>query len=260
MVDPDHYGGWDGFLANCEADAEALRAITTTQGFRSSLLLSDFATRDGVIQGIRSAAKACKPGDFFLLTYAGHGGKVPDEDDYDDEDDFMDETWCLYDGQILDDELHELWALFAEEVRVLVLSDSCHSGTITKDPNAEVPEAEPTGRFMPLETTARTFEDNTPFYVAIQQSLPAEPSPLHATIRLISGCQDDQISREHPTIAHGLFTATLLDVWNEGRFDGNYDAFHKAIIDKMPETQQPNHYIIGPDNPPFAAATPFTIG
>lgn len=257
-LDPAHYGGWDGYLPNCHADAEALRALATAQGFRSSMLLSDFATREGVIQGIRSAARALKAGDTFLLTYAGHGGTVPDEAGYDDEEDGIDETWCLYDGQILDDELHELWAEFAEGVRILVLSDSCHSGTITKDPDAP-DDAVPTGRFMPPDEAVRTFTNNTPFYVAIQQALPEKPSPLRATVRLLSGCQDDQISNEHPDIRHGRFTATLLYVWNNGGFDGDYAALHKAIIAKMPEKQQPNHYVIGPDDPAFAAEKPFSI-
>ncbi len=257
-LDPDHYSGWDGYLPNCHADAEALRGLASAQGFRSSVLLSDFATREGVIQGIRSAARSLKTGDCFLLTYAGHGGTVPDEEGYDDEEDDIDETWCLYDGQILDDELHELWAEFAEGVRVLVLSDSCHSGTITKDPDA--PEGEvPAGRFMPPAEAVRTFTNNSPFYVAIQQALPENPSSLHARVRLISGCQDDQYSMEHPSIPHGRFTATLLEVWGEGAFEGDYEAFYQEIIAKMPEKQQPNHYVIGPDHLSFDAEKPFTI-
>jgi hypothetical protein len=44
----------------------------------------------------------------------------------------MDETWCLYDGQLLDDELHGAWEKFQAGVRILVFSDSCHSGTVLK--------------------------------------------------------------------------------------------------------------------------------
>ena len=45
----------------------------------------------------------------------------------------QDETWCIYsDRQLVDDELYSLWAQFAAGVRIFVLSDSCHSGTVLK--------------------------------------------------------------------------------------------------------------------------------
>src|SRR4030065_82189 len=50
----------------------------------------------------------------------------------DAEDDGLDETWCLYDGEFLDDELFELWTKFQPGVRILAFSDSCHSGTVLK--------------------------------------------------------------------------------------------------------------------------------
>jgi len=45
----------------------------------------------------------------------------------------MDETWVLYDRQLVDDELYKIWSKFKPGVRILVLSDSCHSGTVPRD-------------------------------------------------------------------------------------------------------------------------------
>ena len=45
----------------------------------------------------------------------------------------MDETWCLYDGMLVDDELVNLFGFFNKKVRVLMVSDSCHSGTLNRD-------------------------------------------------------------------------------------------------------------------------------
>ena len=85
---------------------------------------------------------------FFFLTYSGHGGQVPDVNG--DEDDKKDETWCLYDGQLIDDELYYELSRFAAGVRILVLSDSCHSGTVTRAalmPPATIPTQRP--KLMP---------------------------------------------------------------------------------------------------------------
>ena len=171
----------------------------------------------------------------------------------------MDETWCLYDGQLLDDELHEAWAAFAPGVRILVLSDSCHSGTVTKDPEPEIVAAQERARFIPVEEAVRTFSNNSTFYTDIQKNLPTRPSPIGASVRLISGCQDAQYSDEHPTMPHGLFTGTLLQIWNGGGFEGTYEAFHQAILAKMPEKQQPNHFLTGAEDPAFDAEKPFMI-
>ncbi len=71
-----------------------------------------------------------RQGDIYFLTYSGHGGQVPDTNG-EGESDSSDETWLAYDRQIVDDELYELWAKFKPGVRIVVLSDSCHSGPST---------------------------------------------------------------------------------------------------------------------------------
>ena len=94
------------------------------------MLLTKKATRAKTLAAIRAAAKRLKSGDLFFLSYSGHGGQVDDVSG--EEDDKLDETWCLFDGQLIDDELYLELGRFAKGVRVLVLSDSCHSGTVTR--------------------------------------------------------------------------------------------------------------------------------
>src|SRR5688572_22020060 len=131
-VDPDHYGGWDGRLTACEFDAKDMQKIAKQRGFLPRLLLTANATATAVQAAIRDAASRLKAGDFFWLTYSGHGGQVPDINHDEGEGDRQDETWVLYDRELIDDELYALWSGFAPGVRILVLSDSCHSGTVTK--------------------------------------------------------------------------------------------------------------------------------
>lgn len=266
-VDPAHYSGWSGELAACEFDAESMLEIAQQCGFKPGSLITAQATRKAVTDAIRSAASQLVAGDIFFVSYAGHGGQVPDKNG--DEPDSADETWCLYDGMLIDDELHDLWGKFASGVRVLVVSDSCHSGTVARaargalnlNDAAEQLKAygidNPRFRFMPPTQAVKTYRANKSFYDQLGQSLPADMPPPAATVRLISGCQDDQLSADGTF--NGLFTATLLRVWDNGRFDGDYAAFHGEIVKSMPSIQQPNHFIIGTPDPAFDRQRPFDI-
>jgi hypothetical protein len=269
-VDPGHYGGWSGDLVACEADAEDMHAVAAEKGYTSTLLKTKDATREAVISHIRSAAQSLDSRDMFFLSYSGHGGQLPDLNG--DEYDLEDETWCLYDGELIDDELRLLWGEFAEGVRVLVVSDSCHSGTVTKmayyrgavgvasRAAGTSPQGEQIGyRFMPPDVALRTYRENRDFYdeMGAKLPLPEEMLPIKASVRLLSGCQDNQYSMDG--MFNGLFTGTLLRVWSGGRFRGDYQAFHRQILNRMPPDQSPNHYFIGVWSPDYDAQKPFTI-
>jgi hypothetical protein len=43
-VDPDHYGGWDGELRACEADARDMAQVAEQRGFEPRLLHVSAAT------------------------------------------------------------------------------------------------------------------------------------------------------------------------------------------------------------------------
>lgn len=255
-VDPAHYDGWDGKLAACEADAKDMVAIAKKKGFATSnILLTKQATAEAVTKGILSAAKQLVKGDLFLLTYSGHGGQVPDKNL--DEVDRMDETWVLYDRQLVDDELYQLYAKFKSGVRIVVLSDSCHSGSVTRGMPTWV-SGQPAARAMPADVGKRTYRKNRATYDKIQGDTPnAESAKVKATVLLISGCQDNQLSLDGDR--NGLFTGTMKSVWNQGKFKFGYRRFRDTIVARMPDNQTPNYYVIGTANPEFESQTPFTI-
>ena len=270
-VDPKHYAGWSGPLTACEADAEDMNTLAQREKYDATLLLTDEATRKAVTDGIRGAAKSLRAGDIFFLSYSGHGGQIPDTGG--EESDLKDETWCLYDGELIDDELRELWAQFREDVRILLLSDSCHSGSVSRMAYDEIAGAglargrasrvggdrPPVYRAAPDEVSLRTYRANRDFYTEIMRSLPppGKESPIRATVRLISGCQDNQLSQDGTF--NGLFTGTLLRVWKDGAFEGTYRRFHRAILRLMPPTQSPNHLVIGLPDSEYDAQRPFSI-
>lgn len=257
VIDPDVYGT-DGALRGCENDANAMAKIARQMKYSNvNLLLSQSATRNAVINAIRSAAQTLNSGDIFFLTYSGHGSTVTDRNG--DETDRQDETWCLYDGQLVDDELYNLWGYFKAGVRIIVLSDSCHSGTVTKElsyglVNGENRSSDKLYRFLPTEFSNIEFKANEERYNAIPKPNKAD---LACTVKLISGCQDNQLSSDGRV--NGLFTEKLLKVWNNGAFTQNYAAFHKAIVKLLPSDQTPNLYTIGKSNPTFDNQKPFTV-
>jgi hypothetical protein len=273
------YGGWDGPLAACEFDANDMTALAKQQGIRPTTLLTKKATRSAVLAEMRKAAKLLVDGDLFFLSYSGHGGQVPDVNG--DEDDKKDETWCLYDGQLIDDELYAELGKFKAGVRILVLSDSCHSGTVTREailPPATIPTQRP--KNMPEAVAMRTYREHRAFYdklqkdvardagkpvvdpdnalaqLAVSGRLSAIANKFDASLILISGCQDNQTSMdgEH----NGAFTEQLLKVWNQGGFQGNYGNLHARIKARMPATQSPNLFTLGAAGA-FLAQKPFSV-
>lgn len=271
------YSGWTGPLAACEFDANDMAAIATAKGIKSTVLLTQRATRARVLTALRAAATALVKGDFFFLSYSGHGGQVPDISG--EEVDKQDETWCLYDGQLIDDELYFELSKFKNGVRVLVLSDSCHSGTVVRagPPVPGSPEQRP--KVMPPSVGMRVYSEHKAFYdrlqtdvakaaggrvidpdtaiaqVAVSTRLTALVKMFQPSVVLISGCQDNQFSMDGNH--NGAFTEQVLRVWNHGAFRGNHALFHAKVRAGLPATQSPNLFTLGPVAA-FLQQTPFT--
>jgi metacaspase-1 len=279
-VSTSHYGGWSGDLSACEFDAKDMAALATGRGMKPTVLLTKDGTRAKVLSALRAAAKTLNGGDFFFLTFSGHGGQVPDVSG--EEVDKLDETWCLYDGQLIDDELYLELGKFAPGVRILVLSDSCHSGTVVRagPPAGAAQPPELRSKMMPPSVGMRTYEQHKAFYDKLQMDVAkanagtvVDPDEALANVVvstrltkiakrfkaraiLISGCQDNQSSYDG---AHnGAFTGRLLTVWNRGNFDGNYASFHAHIKSGMPAIQTPNLFTMGPVLS-FLKQKPFTV-
>ena len=238
-----------------------MKAIATAQGFTPQMLLTSQATSAAVIGAIQQATATLKSGDLFFLSYSGHGGQVPDTNH--DEADRQDETWVLYDRELVDDELYVLWGKFAAGVRIVMLSDSCHSGTVARAmpifnrANAGVTVAV-RNRLMPPDVALRTYRLNKALYDGIQKKYPAgEKARVRSTVVLISGCQDNQLSLDGAR--NGLFTEKLRKVWRNGKFTGGHKLFRDKIAAQMPASQTPNYYVVGAANAAFVAQKPFTV-
>ncbi|MGN9786899.1 caspase family protein [Nonomuraea sp. ZG12] len=282
-VDPGAYVGWDGALDACENDARSMEEITGALGYETRTLFSTEATAEAVFDAIAAAAASLRDGDICVITYAGHGGQFDDLGA--DESDSRDETWLLFDREVLDDEIHVALSAFGAGVRVIVISDSCHSGTVVRAFYLRSLEEAPDVRkayervapSLPSRGRARKRATRTPrfrgapaiiqrkvlanhraLYEGIKAGTPARDTvTMRASVILISGCQDNQESMELD--GHGVFTAALLQHWDKGAFSGDYTALHAAIRQELPPTQSPNLLRLGTAWPAFDSQTPFTI-
>jgi hypothetical protein len=111
---------------------------------------------------------------------------------------------------------------------------------------------------MPVDVGMATYAHNAKLYNRIQADNPrGRMADIRASVLLISGCQDWQLSMDGDR--NGVFTAAVKLVWDDGRFEGSYLDFHAALDTIMPASQKPNYFKIGVPDPSFDMGRPFTI-
>lgn len=245
-VDPAKYNGWDGVSGakGCEHDVDNMvEVISSTDKYEKiTILKTQLATRSGILLCIESAASTLKPGDMFVFYYSGHGGQVKDANC--DEVDGQDETLCAYDGEIPDDELAKRWLKFAPGVRIVMLSDSCNSGTnegyVINVMRAKPPK-QPIRELNPM-------------------SLAGELAGMDAQLIHFGACQDSKTS--DGGLLGSAFTLALVKVWKskKGAFTG-YEQFHEAIKARLKKERYPQEPQLTKHNvqPVFLNSKPFSI-
>ena len=251
-VDSHHYGSALA-LGGCHNDAQDMTRIAAARGYQTTTLLDRAATAVRLLDELRLASERLSSGDTLLLTYAGHGAQVRDEDA--DETDGYDETWVLFDRMLLDDELYTAISKFRAGVRILMVSDSCHSGSVARR------RADESGqRFRtPAEFDFgnRVWREHGDRYRAVARELPDDPrAAIQSACILLSGCQDDELSADGNE--NGLFTNKLKEVWGNGRFREGLRAFWQRIRARMPGNQRPAFLALGKART-FERQRPFTI-
>lgn len=247
------YPGTDSDLAGCVNDAHDWKDALDARGFRVSVLLDARAKGDAIRAAIRSVLEPAKSGDLVVIQYSGHGTFVPDEDG--DETDGTDECWCPYDimsnGPITDDELFDLYADRADGVRLVVLSDSCHSGTVMKFAPIVTPSA--VGgrsaiarkvRFLPPRTFLSGREAAK---LGVVRGVRGSSPPGRYAGLLMSGCQDTEYSYDayFDGRANGAFTFVALrelaTLANSATYQQWFDRIRK-VLPSQQYPQRPNLY------------------
>lgn len=102
-----------------------------------TLLLNEQVIKRNILNCFEEIATKSHVGDLIVFYFSGHGSQIPDLNG--DEEDGFDEVLCLWDvnpdtGEniLLDDELGVLLRKYNNK-EVVVIIDSCHSGTCTRN-------------------------------------------------------------------------------------------------------------------------------
>jgi hypothetical protein len=150
------------------------------------------------------------PGDLFLISYSGHGSQVPDPS----EPDQRSETWVLWNRQLIDDELYALWGRFRPGVRILLISDSCHSGTVSRQVallNAAVATVLRNERTAATRGTGAPASDLVDGLVrdAVREFLPPVSTARHADFVEQARLLDERLGFQDAAERAGLYRTEL---------------------------------------------------
>jgi hypothetical protein len=241
------YPGTNSDLSGCVNDANDWAKELKKRDFTVGKILNKQATGKNIRQAIKFVVSKAKKGDLVVVQYSGHGSYVPDVNG--DEPDGMDECLCPYDimrnGPITDDELFDLYSAREAGVKILMISDSCHSGTVAKFAPIVTP-ATIKGRRPPQRKVR--FLPPTVFLtrreaakLGVRRAFRSSSPPGRYAALLLSGCQDTEYSYDawFQGRPNGAFTFVALLTLKRLPANANYVSWHKAIRNILPSQQYP---------------------
>jgi len=233
------YPGTDSDLAGCVNDAHDWSTLLTARGFSVRQLFDAQATKAAMVEAIGGLIGAAGSGDTVVITYSGHGTWLPDASG--DEADGRDEALCPHDiadgNALVDDELAALFGARAAGVRIVLISDSCHSGSVIRGAEHPVVADQPRPRFLPPAVwlgDAVSQLQATPRWVV--GGLSRTGGDL-----LLAGCRDSEYSWDTQFGGRpgGAFTHFALKTLARLPADASYQQWFRAIRNELPTTALP---------------------
>jgi hypothetical protein len=241
-------------LKGCVNDAMAWASVLVDHydfSRAAVVMLTDAdATKTKIMAALKDLLAGATAGDVLVFTNSSHGSYQPDEDG--DETNAYDEVLCPYDIQesaIVDDELRELFDELALGVHLSVISDSCHSGNVTR---VIVPEILPgfgvtdDRRVRFLSPVMWRGADVAPRLLPdALTSTPRTRSSTQASMRhiLLSGCRDVEVSYDamFGDIYHGAMSYHALETIREAGYAITYSQLAERLEPKIIGAGYPQH-------------------
>ena len=107
------------------ADKDASSVNEKVQAGKKVLLLDRQATKTAVLNQLREGISGTADDGLFIFFFSGHGGQIKAHDK--SETDGKDETLCLWDGELVDNQIWQV--LQSARCRVFMATDCCNAGT-----------------------------------------------------------------------------------------------------------------------------------
>ena len=235
-------------LRGCVNDVKNMQSVLTrSYGFKGGdiTVLSDFAaTKKGIESAIRKLVQGGRKGDVLLVHFSGHGSNVPDNDG--DEADDRDEILCPTDldwkNPMRDDWLRKTFDSMRAGVSLTVITDCCHSGTITRA--VQPPDAPSIERYLPSPWDLVAVESGR----SLRGTVKTELRKSKRTSRkqrdiveadlpevLITGCRADQTSADAMIGGsfNGALTYNLVAAIGDAQGELSYRQLHDATTAKL---------------------------
>lgn len=216
-----------------------LSVITSRFNFQQKnidTLFNEKATRDGILKSMQDLLSKSKSGDLAFLYYAGHGSRMKNSLSFEvskmDQTIVPSNTWQQGVSDIRDKELAKLFNDFLDKgVKLTVIFDCCHSGSITRGPNI-APE---TFRYIPMSN----LDSRDPSRYPIPETRSGDNFLIYAS------AQADELAAEQDDdnmVRHGAFTVALLQALNQLSADASALTIFssaRAILKSNGKKQEP---------------------
>jgi hypothetical protein len=193
------------------------------------VLLDKQATKARIQRALGDLLAGSKRGDVLVFTNSSHGTYRADESG---DESLYDEAMCPYDVDtelLVDDELRELFSGLADGVRLTVISDSCHSGSVTREPPGETPDRRRKRWINPQAIGRRDLPDVRRTAKPRREELFPESSMKEL---LLSGCRSDQYSYDarFGRKFNGAMTHHALGIIADAGHRITYSQLHKRLL------------------------------
>jgi hypothetical protein len=199
------------------------------------LITDSRASKARVRRGLDDLLAGARRGDVLVFSNSSHGTYRADENG---DESVYDEALCPYDCEdelLVDDELRELFADIPWGVRLTMISDSCHSGSATRDPEDPFAPDRRRRRFCdPRSIGRRDLPD-------IRRTARPRAAELHPEREmrelLLSGCRSDQYSYDAKfgRTFHGAMSIFAQRLIAQAGYRITYRQLHRQLVPALRE-------------------------